>query len=163
MKEQAFHIPYVVLSADELSEADRLLVERAKEATYTSYAPYSHFSVGAAVMMANGEIISGSNQENAASPSGTCAERCTVFYAGARYPDDAVVSIAVAARNESGEFTRQPISPCGACRQVLAEVENRHHQPLRILLYGTEGTYLLEGIASLLPFHFSSESMDVDK
>lgn len=144
------------LHYDELNEEDRRLIEQAKEATQRSYAPYSRFSVGAAALLANGEIVTGSNQENAASPSGLCAERTTLFYANSRYPDQAVKTLAIAARNASG-FTGKPISPCGACRQVLLETERRHGSPIRILLYGTTEIYLTNGIDNLLPLSFSGE------
>ena len=144
------------LHYDELNEEDRRLIEQAKEATQRSYAPYSRFSVGAAALLANGEIVTGSNQENAASPSGLCAERTTLFYANSRYPDQAVKTLAIAARNASG-FTGKPISPCGACRQVLLETARRHGSPIRILLYGTTEIYLTNGIDNLLPLSFSGE------
>ena len=155
MENLSFHIPYVRLSDNELTEKDRRLIEAAKAATETSYAPYSHFRVGAAAQLENGEIISGSNQENAATPNGICAERCTVFYANAHYPDVAVTALAIAARDTSGAFTERPVPPCGMCRQVLAETEYRQGKKMRILLYGKNGTLLLEGISSLLPFSFN--------
>ena len=104
-------------------------------------------------------MVSGSNQENAASPSSLCAERTTLFYANSRYPNQPVDTLAIAARNERGEFLQQPISPCGACRQVMLETETRFSHPMRILLYGTEGVYELEGVNSLLPFSFTGEAM----
>lgn len=154
MENLAFHIPYTRLTNDELSEADFRLIEAAKAATETSYAPYSHFHVGAAAQLENGEIVSGSNQENAATPNGICAERCTVFYANAHYPDVAVTTLAIAARDTSGNFTERPIPPCGMCRQVLAETERRQGRKMRILLYGTTGTLLINDVGSLLPFNF---------
>ncbi len=152
-------IDYVVLQDEELNEQDRILVQRAKDATYNSYSPYSHFSVGAAVRIANGEVYSGSNQENAAFPSGLCAERCVLFYAHAQYPEEVVETIAIAARHSDGRFAEGPISPCGACRQVLAETEYRNKKPLRILLYGTRGTLVFENVESLLPFMFTDDDM----
>lgn len=154
MENLTFHIPYVRLTDDELTESDRRLIEAAKAATETSYAPYSHFHVGAAALLGNGEIIHGSNQENAATPNGICAERCTVFYANAHYPDVAVTTLAIAARDTSGTFTERPVPPCGMCRQVLAETERRQDVKMRILLYGKSGTLLIEGINNLLPFSF---------
>lgn len=156
MEEMKIEIRICLLHYDELNEEDRRLIEQAKEATQRSYAPYSRFSVGAAALLANGEIVTGSNQENAASPSGLCAERTTLFYANSRYPDQAVKTLAIAARNASG-FTGKPISPCGACRQVLLETERRHGSPIRILLYGTTEIYLTNGIDNLLPLSFSGE------
>lgn len=154
MKKISFTIAYRLYSIDELSAADVELIEEARQATYRSYAPYSHFSVGAAVRLADGTLLSGSNQENVAYPSGLCAERTTLFYANARYPELAVCTLAIAARGTDGNFLPQPIPPCGACRQVMLEMQNRHHQPLRILLYGTEGVYELARVEDLLPLTF---------
>lgn len=155
MKELTIHIPVQVYSEDELQAADRELLEAARLATYRSYAPYSRFSVGAAARLADGTIVSGSNQENAAYPSGLCAERTTLFYANSQYPDQAVEVLAIAARDTHGTFLQQPIPPCGACRQVMLESENRHHRPIRILLYGTQGIYELKSVSDLLPLAFS--------
>ena len=110
----------------------------------------------AAVLLADGTIVSGSNQENAAFPSGTCAERTTVFYANSRYPDQPVCTLAIAARNESG-FVDIPIPPCGACRQVLLETEQRYRQPMHIILYGEKKIFLIDGVKSLLPLSFGAE------
>lgn len=154
MERLALHIPYVRMAEDELAPADRLLVQAAKKSTETSYAPYSHFCVGAAALLTNGETVCGSNQENAATPNGICAERCAVSYACARYPNAGVLTIAIAARDASGAFTQRPTPPCGMCRQVLAETEARSGKPMRILLYGTSGTLVIEGVNALLPFGF---------
>ena len=154
MKEISLTIAYRIYTYDELSAADAELIEAAREATYRSYAPYSRFSVGAAVRLADGTLLSGNNQENAAYPSGLCAERTTLFYANARYPELAVSTLAIAARGTDGAFLAQPIPPCGACRQVMLEVQNRHHQPMRILLYGTEGIYEVSRVEDLLPLTF---------
>ena len=144
---------------DELSPAEQHLVSLAIEATERSYAPYSHFHVGAAVLLDNGVEVIGCNQENAAYPSGLCAERTALFAAGHMYPDKAVTALAIAARNENG-FTAQPITPCGACRQVLAETQQRGGHPIRFILYGTDGTMLIEGgTDTLLPFCFGADSM----
>jgi cytidine deaminase len=136
-----------------LNETDRNLVEQAKKATETSYAPYSKFNVGAAVLLENGETISGSNQENAAFPSGTCAERTTIFYASARFPGVRFCKLAIAAFTD-GEFVEEPISPCGACRQAILEYEKLGGQPIEILLAGRNKVYKLQGIRSLLPLSF---------
>lgn len=151
-----------ILSAryDELAEEDRLLIDAAKEATSRSYAPYSHFSVGAAVRLANGVVVSGSNQENAAYPSGTCAERTTLFYANSQYPDQGVECLAIAAKNESG-FLDVPIPPCGACRQVILETEQRYHRPIRILLFSERAIYVMDGVKNLLPLSFGTEFLSV--
>ena len=160
MKENKIEIPVKVYAYEELSEANRQLIDKAKEMTYHSYAPYSHFSVGAAALLANGEIVCGYNQENAAYPSGLCAERTTLFYANSQYPDVAVKALAIAARNESGEFIEQPVSPCGACRQVMLESQWRGGVPLRILLYGTKGIYELAKVEDLLPLCFTADDME---
>ena len=159
MKTMQLQIPVKVFTYEELSEPDRELIDTAREATYRSYAPYSHFSVGAAARLADGTVVSGSNQENAASPSSICAERTTLYYANSRYPDKAVETIAIAARNQQGEFLETPISPCGACRQVMLETEKRFDQPLRILLYGNKDIYELQGVNSLLPLSFDASAM----
>ena len=133
--EQTFTIPYKMLDRSKLSEQDRQLEERALEVAQKAYAPYSRFHVGAAVLLANGEIVTGSNQENAAYPSGTCAERTALFWAGAQWPDVAVERLAIVAINSTG---RVPfISPGGSCRQVIMETAPRFH-PVPILLMGVE-------------------------
>lgn len=140
---------------DELSTEDRQLVEQAIEATRRSYAPYSHFRVGAAVRLENDEIVIGCNQENAAYPSGLCAERTALFAAGALYPDVPVKVLAVAARGTDGEMTEEPTGPCGSCRQVIIESETRAKHPIRILLYGRRCVYIIDGIRQLMPLTFS--------
>ena len=138
---------------DELSDEDRRLVDEAKRMTATSYAPYSRFHVGAAILMADGSVATGSNQENAAYPSGTCAERTAAYHASAVKPGVAMKKIAVAAWT-GGRFQGRPISPCGACRQVLAEYE-KLYGPIEVLLYGEECVYVLPSVASLLPLTFT--------
>ena len=140
---------------DELSTEDRQLVEQAIEATRRSYAPYSHFHVGAAVRLENDEIVIGCNQENVAYPSGLCAERTALFAAGALYPDVPVRVLAVAARGTDGEMTEEPTGPCGSCRQVIIESETRAKHPIRILLYGRRCVYIIDGIRQLMPLTFS--------
>ena len=139
----------------ELTDAERQLIDVAKESTFNSYAPYSHFHVGAALLLKNGTIVSGCNQENAAFPSGLCAERSAIFAAGAQYPDQPVMMLAIAVRNSKGEFLEEPASPCGSCRQVIIETETRFKQPVRILLYGTKYTYVMDGIKQLMPLSFT--------
>lgn len=158
MKEFTIHTQVKVYQEQELSDEDRALLEAARKATESSYAPYSKFYVGAAVRLANKQIVCGSNQENAAYPSGTCAERTAIFYANAQYPDQAVETLAIAAQTQ-GCFLTKPISPCGACRQVILETEHRYGKPVRILLYGTEGVYVLEGIRSILPLQFDQDCL----
>ena len=144
---------------EELTDSDKRLIEAAKEATKRSYAPYSHFNVGAAAMLEDGTIVTGSNQENAAYPSGLCAERTTLFHAGSEYPGKAVTTLAIAASNCEG-FTEQPVTPCGACRQVMLEAEQRYHRPIRMLMYGTACIYETRGTKDLLPLSFGIESME---
>ena len=143
---------------DELSADDQHLIQTAIAATENSYSPYSRFQVGAALRLANGKEVMGANQENAAFPSGLCAERSAIFAAQSNYPDQPVTALAIAARNEHG-LTHDPIVPCGACRQVILEIEDRYKQPIRILLYGTGGVYVINTVKELLPLHFVSESM----
>lgn len=154
--EQTFSIPYKTLDRSELSSKDLQLEERALEAAQKAYVPYSRFHVGAAVLLANGEIVTGSNQENAAYPSGTCAERTALFWAGAQWPNVAVERLAIVAVNASG---RVPfISPCGSCRQVIMETATRFH-PFPVLLMGQEQTLLLEDCRYLLPFGFDGSAL----
>ena len=160
MKELNIPIAIKIYDLEELSESDRELLGAACEATNRSYAPYSHFSVGAAARLASGAIVTGSNQENAAYPSGLCAERTTLFYANSQYPDQAVETLAIAARNERGEFLEDPIPPCGACRQVMLETEKRFNRPMRILLYGRKGIYELKSVGALLPLSFDASAME---
>ena len=159
MEEQALTLHYKTYDYDELPALDRQLIDSAKSACATSYAPYSKFNVGAAVLLDNGEIICGSNQENAAYPNGICAERCATFYANSRYPQSAVLALAIAASTAPGEFLNSPITPCGACRQVLLETQRRFNTPIRILLYGTSRVFIFNSIDALLAFQFSSENL----
>ena len=159
MKTKKLEIKIDTCIYDELTQEDRNLIDKAKEATFKSYAPYSRFAVGAAALLENGVIVTGTNQENAAYPSGTCAERTTLFYAGSQYPDQPVKTLVIAARAESG-FLKTPIPPCGACRQVMMETEQRFHHPMRILLYGEKEIYIVNGTKDLLPLSFGSEFLE---
>ncbi|MDD2963150.1 MAG: cytidine deaminase [Bacteroidales bacterium] len=142
-----------------LSEADALLMKKAREAASMAYAPYSGFHVGAAVRLANGAIVTGNNQENAAYPSGLCAERVAVFYASSQYPDVPIEAIAVTARTKVRTIS-EPVSPCGACRQVLSEYETLHQTPIRIILAGETGPVVEFAKASdLLPMNFTSKDL----
>ncbi|MBQ3768946.1 MAG: cytidine deaminase [Prevotella sp.] len=140
---------------DELTPEERSLIEQAIEGTNRSYSPYSLFHVGAALKLQNGATYIGCNQENAAFPAGICAERSAIFAAGAQYPDQPVVMLAIAARSREGEFTKEPVSPCGTCRQVLIETETRFQHPVRILLYGQRCVYILDSIKQLMPLSFT--------
>lgn len=139
----------------ELSETDARLAHLALEATKGAYAPYSHFSVGAAILLDNGQIVTGANQENAAFSSGTCAERSACFYAGAQYPNVPFSKIAIAARGTDGEILDTPISPCGACRQALMEYETMAGRPVPVLLVGREKVWEVPSVASTLPLTFT--------
>lgn len=158
MKEQILELWYRIYALDELPEESRKLVDAALEATQRSYAPYSHFYVGAAVMLNNGVIVTGNNQENVAFPSGLCAERTALFYANAQYPEVPVKALAIVARDSSGKVTQAPISPCGACRQVMLETENRFGKPMQILLASAEEVIVVERASALLPLAFSDIS-----
>jgi len=148
-----------VYTIPELSDEEKKLVERAKEATLTAYAPYSRFQVGAAILLNTGEIVTGSNQENAAYPSGLCAERVALFYTNSRYPDIPVKTMAIAAQTK-GEFMESCTAPCGSCRQVILESENRYAQPIRILMVGRNEIWAVNSIKELLPLHFDKNSLE---
>lgn len=147
---------YEYAKPEELDSQEQEVVKAAQAALNTSYAPYSQFSVGAAVLLDNGEIISGSNQENAAYPSGLCAERVALFYANSKYPEAAVVTLAVSAR-KGESMLEAPIPPCGACRQVILETEKRFTHPIKIILAGAKNIQVITGARSLLPLTFDSD------
>jgi cytidine deaminase len=135
------------------------LVQQAIEIRKKAYAPYSHFRVGAAIALDNGKIVLGSNQENAAYPSGLCAERVAIFQAGAIYPDAKIVTIAISAASDSNP-TLTPIPPCGSCRQYIAEYEFKQDAPIEIYFMGETGeVYKSNSINNLLPLSFNSNSL----
>lgn len=142
-------------SPEEMSSADQKLVRAAMEAQKSSYAPYSHFNVGAAVRLEDGTIIKGSNQENAASPSGLCAERTAMFAAGANYPGVPMVSIAIAGGPSLG-LCANPATPCGACRQVMAEYQKIGGKPMSVILVGADKIWKFDRVDDVLPFIFDS-------
>lgn len=154
---QIFSEEYVDFA--ELTATDQRLVIAAREASGKAYAPYSNFKVGAAVLLANGEIIRGNNQENADFTDGLCAERVALFFASATYPDVAVVAIAVTAIS-NGVLFSGPTQPCGSCRQVLVETESRFKQKIRLILDGSEKIMVFDGAENLLPFAFKPDSLD---
>jgi cytidine deaminase len=156
MTDKQILINIKIVDFHSLDEKYRDLIDKAKLQTNTSYAPYSQFSVGAAVLLENGQVVCGNNQENAASPSGLCAERVAMFYANSHYPDVKPIAIAIAAKNKDG-FLPNPISPCGGCRQSLLETENRYKSPIMTLLYGTNEIFVIDKISHLLPLAFSQE------
>ncbi len=160
MKEMILQTRINVCSYDELSGADKAVVDAARAATANSYAVYSNFSVGAAVRLGNGTVVSGSNQENAAYPSGLCAERTTLFWANSQYPNEPVEVLAIAAKSTQGEL-EFPITPCGACRQVMLETEKRFGNKMKIILYGTRQCYVIDdGVRALMPLSFDSDSLE---
>lgn len=142
-----------VYSYNELSDDDQILVQAAKNATKTSYSPYSGFQVGATLLLDDGTMCTGSNQENVAYPSGLCAERTTIFAAAANNPGKKFKKLAIAAFTR-GEFVEKPVSPCGACRQAILEYEKLGGEPIEVLLVGKEKVYKINGIRDLLPLCF---------
>ncbi len=151
-------------SEGELPEAEQLLMEAAREATRKSYAPYSNFHVGAAVLLDDGTVCSAGNQENAAFPSGSCAEQSVIYWVGANYPNNQITSIAVVARpgavvaDQTEIF--KPVSPCGACRQSLLEYEHRQQYPIRLLMMKPDGGVLVsQSISNLLPVKFGADDL----
>lgn len=161
MREFELKSPIKECGIEELGALDRHLVESAKEATQRAYAPFSKYNVGAAILLDNGKIVEGSNQENAAYPSGTCAERTAAFYASSANPGMAFRKIAIAAwidpgkdKNPEEGFQENPVSPCGGCRQALLEYEHLYGD-IEVLLYGRNKIYILPSVKSLLPLAFT--------
>ncbi len=143
----------------ELEADDRLLLSEAKASMKNAYAPYSHFHVGAAVLLENGKIIRGNNQENASYPTGLCAERVAIFSAGANYPGVKIKAIGIAAYSDQFNVD-MPVAPCGSCRQVIAEYEHLFKNNIRIIMSGESGQVLVsENISSLLPFQFNGDDL----
>ncbi len=159
MAEKQLNITYQEYSSvEEMPEEDQVLVAAALEAQKGSYSPYSHFQVGAALRLANGVIVKGANQENAAYPSGLCAERTTLFWAGANYPDVPMDTLAIAG-SDHGVLCDSPASPCGACRQVMAEYQKKHNRPMKVILVGAKRIRKFFSVDDILPFIFDSLSM----
>lgn len=147
---------YLYDSMDELSDSDKKLMQAAIEATKSSYAPYSNFNVGAALLMEDDTVITGNNQENAAYPSGMCAERVAIWKAGSSFPNKRVKKIAISAISKN-KTVDKPVGPCGACRQTLLEYEVNQEEPIEVLFMGEVGKVVkAESITSLLPFSFDS-------
>lgn len=142
---------------NELSKDLQLLLSQARSALNSSYSPYSGFKVGAAVKLENGETVLGSNQENIAYPSGLCAERTALFSAGTLYPNVKIISIAIVANSINGPV-KQPVTPCGSCRQVMIEVETKQNSPITMITSGDDGEiWVSQSIANIIPFNFSSD------
>ena len=156
MQEKKIELSFITAHLSELSEQEQQLVANAKSALKTAYAPYSGFLVGASVLLENGEIINGSNQENVAYPSGLCAERVALFYAGAKHPDVKVKTIAVSVLSKNFEV-KDVVFPCGACRQVMAEYEEKQEEAIKVILHSpTDEVLIANTVEDLLPFMFKS-------
>ena len=159
MKEENIELTFTRAKLGELSQSEQDLIANTQHAFSNAYAPYSGFLVGASVLLENGEIINGSNQENAAYPSGLCAERVALFYAGAKYPEVAIKTIAISAKSKTFEID-DVVSPCGACRQVMAEYQQKQGQDIRLLLHSPNDEVLIaNSVTDLLPFMFNSEKL----
>jgi cytidine deaminase len=160
MKENKFEFNYIVYdSIDELPEEHRWLLNEAREVTAQAYAPYSNFQVGAVAKMANGEIVAGSNQENASFPVGHCAERVLLASISSLFPKIPIETIAISYKTEH-QKSDHPISPCGICRQSLQEFESRVNHPVRLILGGMTGpVYVIDSASRLLPLAFTSEEL----
>lgn len=160
MKKEDYHFSYEVYdSIADLNGQDAWLVNEAREVTSAAYAPYSNFNVGAVAKLANGEIVAGTNQENASYPVGICAERVLLASAASLYPGIAIDTIAISYDNTRGASSH-PISPCGMCRQSLVEYEERVKQPIRLLLSGLDGAVIaVEKAGLLLPLSFGSADL----
>ena len=160
MADKKYIINYQEFSSpSEMTPEDQELVAAALDAQKGSYSPYSHFQVGAALRLENGLVIKGANQENAAYPSGLCAERTAMFHAGATYPDIPFESLAIAG-SDHGVLCESPASPCGACRQVMAEYQKKHGKPFSIILVGSKRIRKFWKVDDVLPFIFDSLKME---
>jgi cytidine deaminase len=160
MHENKFEFRYEVFdNIDELKKEDAWLLNEAREVTQQAYAPYSKFHVGAVAKLANGEIVAGSNQENASSPAGLCAERVVLASVSSVYPNTPIDTIAISYQG-NGTISDHPISPCGVCRQSLQEFEQRTNHPIRLILGGMEGkVYVISKSSMLLPLAFTSDEL----
>ncbi|MBQ8645958.1 MAG: cytidine deaminase [Bacteroidales bacterium] len=156
MEEKNIIINYTEYNCEEeLPQLEKRLLEKAIQATSSSYAPYSKFNVGAAVLMGNGEVVTGSNQENAASPSGLCAERVALFAAHHMYPNEPVKAIAIAAK-QNGKITEDLTYPCAACIQVMVESQKRSGGPIKIIVGSSGKVQVFGSVDTLLPFSFGN-------
>lgn len=158
MKKVIIKSEFSLFKFEELDDVLKTLVSKAIDATDNSYSPYSNFKVGAALQLEDGTIVIGANQENAAFSVTMCAERSAIFNAQSNHPNLAITTIAIAAKNING-LVHTPISPCGSCRQVILEMEQRYKRNIKILLCGSEGIYVINSIKDLLPLSFVDESM----
>jgi cytidine deaminase len=160
MQEKKYEFSYKVFdNIDELTEDQQKLLIKAIEVTGSAYAPYSRFKVGAVAMLANGELVCGSNQENASFPAGLCAERVLLSSISSQYPGIPIEMIAISYKSDH-QASDHPVAPCGICRQSLHEMEKRLNHPIQLLLGGSTGKVLLiESIGQLLPLAFTSEEL----
>lgn len=160
MKKQDYQFDYEIYdSIDDLSEDDKWLLDEAREVTQHAYAPYSRFQVAAVAKLSNGEIISGTNQENASFPAGICAERVVLAIISSLYPKMTIETMAISYFNHNGESSH-PISPCGICRQALQEFKEKTKAPVRLILGGMHGkVYIIQDASQLLPLSFTSKDM----
>ncbi|MFA6277592.1 MAG: cytidine deaminase [Pedobacter sp.] len=160
MNTQNFTISYETFDGiEELSETDQMLCNKAKEALASSHSPYSKFKVGTAALLADNQVVLGSNQENVAYPSGLCAERVALFTIGSNYPDAIIKSMAITAQTVNFKI-ENPVTSCGACLQVMAEYEQRQKSPIDVLFYCIDGKIIkVKGVKSLLPFGFVEDRL----
>ncbi|HNX43067.1 MAG TPA: cytidine deaminase [Bacteroidales bacterium] len=160
MNERLISISYTEFNhIGEMAGTDQILLKKAIEAVHSSYAPYSAFHVGAAVRLEGGDIYTGSNQENSAYPSGICAERVAIFTASSQHPGETIETIAIAAHTDSFELC-DPVTPCGSCRQVMAEYQNLSGKPIRVIMKGmSERIWMVEGVENLLPLMFHDDKL----
>ncbi len=158
MKEFTIELKAEELQPIDLAPAERELIDRALEATENANAKYSKFRVGAAIRLSDGRIITGANQENASFPLSLCAERTAIFTAQANFPQLPITAIAICARNDNG-FLSVPVPPCGSCRQVMVEMEDRYKNKMEVLLYGTEKILRIHSAQDLMPLCFVEANM----
>lgn len=158
MENRTINISYQLFaSKEELSEENAMLIQRAEDALEKAYAIYSKFHVGAALLLDNGEIITGNNQENIAYPSSLCAERVALYYCKAHYPDSVVKKMAIMARSEKGDLL-EAISPCGGCRQVMSEYERVQADNMQVILKGEgDSIMIFDSVGDLLPLSFNTK------
>jgi len=156
MQEKKIELNFISSHFSELDNKDQELIVSAKKVLKTAYAPYSGFLVGASILLENNEIINGSNQENVAYPSGLCAERVAMFYVGSRFPNIKIKAIAISVFSKNFDVN-DVISPCGACRQVMAEYEDKQKQKIKVILHSPDDNVLIaDRVQDLLPFMFKS-------
>ena len=161
MTEKRITTTYIECRIEELPSPIQALINAAKESVKNSYAPYSLFNVGAALQLGDGTVLTGNNQENASYPCGTCAERSVLNYARANYPRQAVTDLAIIAA-EKGHYTKNPLPPCGLCRQALLETEQVQKQAMRLYLCGAEKVWVIPSAASLLPLQFDAGALHAE-